>query len=318
MTESVDLFDIIITRVAIHFVNGNAFFFGIAAIIAACIAGISFTRPAYHFLHRVGLATGAIIIVMSSTPSPMWLYFVWGVPVLVVLFDWRNQSEARQWVKHAPSILLIVVSLIAAFVELPHHIKPDVSIDQAKKIILIGDSISAGVGNENDLWPAILQRELDIQVVNLSEPGFKVADAAEKAARLEKGNADYSAIILEIGGNDILGKTEIGAFEMYLDRIFSKASDCSDTIIVFELPLPPFCNRYGKIQRKLAEKYKAQLIPKRYFAGIIGRRDATVDGLHLSPIGHQMFAEMMLEMLVVSDGSRPITEKKTTRQQAES
>jgi acyl-CoA thioesterase-1 len=306
--ETAGLFDIIITHVAIHFVNGNAFFVGIAVLVVSCIARISFTKPACHFLQRIGTATGAIIIGLSSTPLPIWFYFVWGVPVLLVLFDWKNKPGDPPWRKHGASILLIVVSLIAALVELPFHIKPNVPIDQAKQIIIIGDSISAGIGNENDLWPAILQRELNIEVANLSEPGSKVADAAEKAARLDKDKAGNSAIILEIGGNDILGKTEIGKFEMYLDRIFSQASDCSDMVIVLELPLPPFCNRYGEIQRKLARKYRARLIPKRHFAGIIGRRDATVDGLHLSPTGHRMFAEMMLETFGVSKGSRTIGE----------
>jgi acyl-CoA thioesterase-1 len=307
--EPASLFDNIITRIAIHFVNGDAFFFGIAVIVAACVAKLVFTGSGFQVLQRIGVATGAVIIALSSTPLPMWLSVIWAVPVLVVLFDWKNTPDAAPWRKHGASVLLIIVSLMAALVELPHHLTPNISIDDAKKIIVIGDSISAGIGNESDLWPAILQKELGIEVANLSEPGAKVADASKKLASLEKNAEENSIIILEIGGNDILGKTETNSFEMYLDRILDQASTCSEKIIVLELPLPPLCNRYGRIQRRLSEKYNARLIPKRCFAGIIGRRDATVDGLHLSPIGHRMFAEMMLEVFSVSNGRRHIAER---------
>jgi acyl-CoA thioesterase-1 len=299
--ETANLFDIIMTHVAIHFVTGNAFFAGIAVLIASSCAEIFSTKSAFSLLKRIGAAAGAIIIGMSATPLPIWLYLFWTVPVLLVLFDWRSAPDGPPWSKHGASILLIVVSIIAALVELPYHIKPNVSARHAKEIIVIGDSISAGIGIENDLWPEILQRELKFEVANLSAPGARVADAVEKAAGLDKYQTGNSVIILEIGGNDILARTETDTFEKYLDRIFSYASEQSDTIIVLELPLPPFGNSYGRIQRKLARKYNARLIPKRYFAGIIARPEATVDGLHLSPIGHQMFADMILDVLAISE-----------------
>jgi len=292
------------TFTAIHFVNGDAFFFGVAIIVLACAAKIILAHPAYQLLQRIGIAIGTILIGLSATPLPMWLYAIWAVFVLVVLLDRKSKPDDSPWRRYGAPILLLVFSLIAGLVEFPHHIKPNISIDHANKIIVVGDSISAGIGNESDLWPTILQNKFGIEVVNLSEPGAKVTDAAKTVSRLENEEKEDNILILEIGGNDILGKTEIDTFEMSLDRTFSHASDCSDTVIVLELPLPPFCNGYGTIQRKLASKYKAHMIPKRYFSGIIGRRDATVDGLHLSPIGHQLFADMMLEMLGVPKESR--------------
>ena len=66
---------------------------------------------------------------------------------------------------------------------------------------------------------------------------------------------------------------------------------------MIELPLPPFYNRYGMVQRALAKSYGVTLIPKRYLAKIISTPGATVDGLHLSNTGHALFARSLSEML---------------------
>ncbi len=295
-----NLFDTIITHVAIHFVNGNVFFLGVGILISASAASIFLGNSSWSFLSRIGVSMGIILIGLSSTPLPIWFYCIWGIPALGMLFDWRAKLEDPLRCKHWIPITLIVLSVIAALVELPYHIKPAVSIDRAKKVFVIGDSISAGIGNENELWPAILQRQIGTEVVNLSEPGLKVADAVEMARKLGEMEPGSTMVILEIGGNDILGKTDAEAFKIHLDRILSIVSTRSDTLIVLELPLPPFCNKYGRIQRELAKKYKARLIPKRFFARIITRGEATVDGLHLSPTGHRMFAGMMGEIFALS------------------
>ena len=291
------LFDTIVTLVAVHFVDGDVFFLGIAALITASVVKIFFRKTARFPLSRLGIFAGVILVGLSSTPLPLWFYCLWGIAILGALFDRKNNLEVLSIRKNLVSIILIVLSLIAAMAELPYHMQPSIPIGHANKIIVIGDSISAGIGNESELWPAILQSEIGIRVINISEPGLKVAGAAEKAGRLEDTASESKVIILEIGGNDILGKTEIKTFEMNLDRIFDFVSRRANTIIVLELPLPPFCNRYGRIQRRLAKKYGAHMIPKRYFAGVITSPEATVDGLHLSPIGHQMFAEMICENL---------------------
>jgi hypothetical protein len=64
-----------------------------------------------------------------------------------------------------------------------------------------------------------------------------------------------------------------------------------------ELPLPPFYNRYGMVQRALAKKYSVTLIPKRFMADVMSTPGATVDGLHFSNTGHILFARALYGML---------------------
>jgi acyl-CoA thioesterase-1 len=62
-------------------------------------------------------------------------------------------------------------------------------------------------------------------------------------------------------------------------------------IVMFELPLPPFCNQYGRIQRTLAQRHQVKLIPKRIFLSIIAGDGSTLDSIHLSQTGHQKMAD---------------------------
>ena len=68
-------------------------------------------------------------------------------------------------------------------------------------------------------------------------------------------------------------------------------------VAMVELPLPPFCNRYGMVQRALAREHGVTLIPKRFMAGVMSRPGATVDGLHFSNTGHILFARALYGML---------------------
>jgi hypothetical protein len=60
---------------------------------------------------------------------------------------------------------------------------------------------------------------------------------------------------------------------------------------MFELPLPPLSNEYGRIQRQAAKEYGVVLIPKRVFMRVLTGKDATLDSLHLSKLGHKRMAE---------------------------
>jgi lysophospholipase L1-like esterase len=39
------------------------------------------------------------------------------------------------------------------------------------------------------------------------------------------------------------------------------------------------------------------MLPKRYFARVLGTQDGTLDGLHLSQAGHDAMAETIAEVL---------------------
>jgi acyl-CoA thioesterase-1 len=63
--------------------------------------------------------------------------------------------------------------------------------------------------------------------------------------------------------------------------------------VMLELPLPPFFNAYGRVQRELAAKHHVPMISKREFAGVVFSPGATLDTVHLSEPGHALMAEMI-------------------------
>jgi acyl-CoA thioesterase I len=66
---------------------------------------------------------------------------------------------------------------------------------------------------------------------------------------------------------------------------------------MFDLPLPPLYNEFGRIQRRLAAQYGVLLIPKRVLVDVIARDGATLDSIHLTERGHQRMAEVVWRVI---------------------
>jgi lysophospholipase L1-like esterase len=106
-----------------------------------------------------------------------------------------------------------------------------------------------------------------------------------------------NVVLLEIGGNDLLMGVSSDDFGKGLDALLSKVTAPNRTVLMFELPLLPSKIAYGQIQRRLSAKYRVLLIPKRYFAQVIGDANATTDGLHLSTSGSRRMAALVAQVL---------------------
>jgi lysophospholipase L1-like esterase len=104
-------------------------------------------------------------------------------------------------------------------------------------------------------------------------------------------------VLVEIGGNDLLGHTDSKDFYIQLDQLLGRLSAGNSQVVMFELPLFPFCNAFGQAQRNLAKKYNVILIPKHYLTDVFGLKDGTVDGLHLSQKGHDALANLVNGLL---------------------
>ncbi|MEI6085916.1 MAG: SGNH/GDSL hydrolase family protein, partial [Verrucomicrobiota bacterium] len=101
-----------------------------------------------------------------------------------------------------------------------------------------------------------------------------------------------------IGGNDILGPTTSTEFETDLRRLLVAAEQCAAATVMFELPLPPFGNSFGRVQRQLAQQFGVALIPKRHIAGVLAAPGTTIDGLHLSPHGHELVMALLWRVII--------------------
>jgi acyl-CoA thioesterase-1 len=130
--------------------------------------------------------------------------------------------------------------------------------------------------------------------VDLSRAGATLRSASEEVQKVKQGPA---VVVLEIGGNDLLSRRTAVDFEKDLRALLEKLRNPERTLVIFELPLPPFYNAYGRIQRSLAGQFRAVLIPKRLFCKVLARHGSTVDGIHLSAKGQIEMAAVVRDVL---------------------
>jgi acyl-CoA thioesterase I len=116
------------------------------------------------------------------------------------------------------------------------------------------------------------------------------ADATTALRQAEQVIGHESLVIVEIGGNDILRENAPEVFERGLNAVLAKLRERSHTVVMLELPLPPFNNRYGEAQRRLAKRHGVILIPKRVLLGVLTSEGARVDNVHLSAHGQEVMA----------------------------
>lgn len=270
------------------FGSGLAFLIG-AGFIVTAIAIRTFqnsSRPGVTFLCA---AIGLIFVTLSATPLPIWFYVV----LITSTIAWLAVPLFGPQVNSRP---MLIASIALAFCwlggivhECPYQRLPTMARTNGQTVYLFGDSLSAqDAGASTDAWPTILAENHQINIVNLARPGATVANALDRAVATDLGPG---IVLLEIGGNDLLGSTDANTFSENLDKLLQRVQGEGRQIVMFELPLFPFRGEFGRIQRRLASKYGALLVPKRILISVLTGPGATLDTIHLSAAGHERMAE---------------------------
>jgi acyl-CoA thioesterase-1 len=274
--------------VAHHFVSGDALFTGTSAILLGLILSLSRDFKGRGTAVRVLTIIGVLFVTAAAIPFSNWLYAIWGMSLVIWL-----ACESRK-----PRRLLSILRALAAIITAAAPLweiawRAEQFVDQQPQSVfyVIGDSISAEAFDSDErTWPARLRDDRNISVANLAQIGATVRSALRQAEHVEQGLA---FVLIEIGGNDILGETSQPRFATDLDVLLSRLQRPGRQLVMLELPLPPFYNGYGRTQRQLAKEHGVVLIPRREFAGVIFAANATTDGLHLSETGQQLMADMI-------------------------
>ena len=244
-----------------------------------------------RLLLLIAFLSGVIGIVFSSTPMPLWLATL----LTCVTLAWcgtQLYGATRCLRTHRVIVILMAVSwCLAVALEIPWRRLPVTATAPVNAMTVIGDSVSAGMEEgEAETWPSLLSRQHDVEVQDLSHVGETAGSALKRA---KKAGIQHNYVVVEIGGNDILGSTSPSQFEIDLEALLGELRRENRQVVMFELPLPPFYHSYGMTQRRLAQKYDVALVPKRYFLSILAEGDATLDSIHLSQSGHQTMSDLV-------------------------
>lgn len=273
-----------------HIVSGQAFFTGVSLLMIASLSSL-ISRPIYKRVTVLAFLIGVIAIVVSSTPIPYWLYAV----ATLITLTWIASCYGKSWRRWTPYANMAIWTIAALF-EMPYHVTYSLNRTEGRSVAVIGDSVTAGVGGDekSETWPSILGREHRLQIEDISHVGETAASALK---RLKSHSISAHVVVVEIGGNDILGSTTANQFASDLDELLGYLAAENRQIVMFELPLPPFCHEYGRLQRAVAAKHNVRLVPKRIFLSVIAGSDSTLDTIHLSQAGHQRMADCVWRLV---------------------
>ena len=118
-----------------------------------------------------------------------------------------------------------------------------------KKLLIFGDSISAGYGiKESENWVALLADNLNKNsninfiLINSSVSGDTTSGGVSRIKKaLEVHSPDY--VLIELGGNDALRGYPITNIQENLERIVSKVLEEKSKPILMQIKIPP---NYGR------------------------------------------------------------------------
>ena len=249
----------------VYHVYSGQLFFSAAALF---ILGVAIPRLRVLALLAIPLAF------LSGTPVRLWMA-VPLVAIAIAALIWRRSIALR--------IVGILAVLAAAAVEVPWHRTPS-PYPLPGRLIVIGDSLASGGFGESRPWP----QRLGAPVANLARASDKAPEAFVNQVSRMPPRRGGDAVIVEIGGNDMLERAPVADFEKALDGIV-RASLPRQTVML-ELPLLPGRWAYGAAQRRIAKRHGIMLVPKRVLANVLADPQNTDDGLHLTTRGHERMA----------------------------
>jgi len=141
----------------------------------------------------------------------------------------------------------------------------------APKILIVGDSLSAGYGlNLEDSWTALLQNKLNeegygYKVINASISGDTTSNGLKRLPRALRVHQP-EIVILELGGNDGLRATPVAVTRQNLVNMIELSQEAGAKVVLAGMQMPPnygedYTEAFAQIYFDLAEEYGVALIP---------------------------------------------------------
>jgi len=284
--------------IALYLASGESLYTGAIILLLTLLVSPFIQNKWLLRLRNLAAWIGVAMFLLACAPFAWPIYAGFIAIFLSWFIAWnlstKNDSRAKRLTRATSSAILAVSLLVLPAIELPYRNAPILTGPHHDHLVIVGDSISAGIEAGYDPWPNVFTKRTNIPVKNLARPGIGTDEAIDLA---KKATPDDTLILLEIGGNDLLSNLPAADFDRQLTHLITMLDQPNRTLIMFELPLLPHKIEYGSIQRRLAAEYHIALIPKRFFIDIIGSADATSDGLHLSRSGAQHMAVFIAHLL---------------------
>lgn len=178
--------------------------------------------------------------------------------------------------------------------------------DERPKIVVLGDSLTAGLGLlETQSYPHLLQEKIDrdgfrYEVVNAGVSGDTSAGGLR---RLDWAlQEDVRILILELGANDGLRGLPVSEMKENLGKIIEAARAKNAIVILTGMEAPPnygaeYAASFRGTYRELALKYKVLFVPF-LLDKVAGQASLNqADGIHPNPAGAAIVADTVWNVL---------------------
>ena len=187
---------------------------------------------------------------------------------------------AQSYIRTAVGSLLLCLLLLSTLAKV-----------QAKSILVLGDSISAGYGMEAEQsWVSLLEQRLEQkfpgehEVINGSMSGETAAGAVNRLPHLLKSH-EPDIVIIELGGNDGLRGQPPPLIEHSLDRLVAMSLESGAETLLFGMKIPPnygtnYSQAFEANFQQVAERHEISLLP--FFLEGVAGDDSLMqsDGIH--------------------------------------
>ena len=178
----------------------------------------------------------------------------------------------------------------------------------SKKLLILGDSISAGYGlKESENWVRLLESSLkisgkELQIINSSISGDTTIGGL---SRIESDLQEYKPnyVLVELGGNDALRGYPINKIKSNLLKIIEASVKEKAKPIIMQIRIPP---NYGKNYVAAFESIYSEIaveknIPKMSFLlekVALDKSLMQLDGIHPNKKAQPIIAEQVREELL--------------------
>lgn len=168
------------------------------------------------------------------------------------------------------------------------------------KIIMLGDSLTAGYGIEKTAsYPSILQEKLSkgnksVEIINAGISGSTTASASSRLEWLLKANPTH--LFLALGANDGLRGFKLDTTKKNLADAIQLAIQKKVKVLLVGMKIPPnygvkYTMEFEQLYKDLAKKFSIPLLPF-LLEGVAGERSLNIpDGIHPNEKGHQIIAD---------------------------
>jgi acyl-CoA thioesterase-1 len=184
--------------------------------------------------------------------------------------------------------------------------RPPKTDDERPKIVVLGDSLTAGLGLlETQSYPHRLQEKIDAdgfqyEVVNAGVSGDTSAGGLRRLDWVLQ--EDVRVLILALGANDGLRGLSVAEMKQNLAQIIEKAQARNVVVILAGMEAPPnygaeYAASFRQAFRDLARQYHLLFVP--FLLDKVGGQAALnqADGIHPNPEGAAIVADTIWNVL---------------------